>query len=172
MVYAGIVGLGFGAPLILLIAGVQLVTPHRIIATATAVIITSRAVAGSTFVAIYSAAVNNRAATRVPGYLAAAAVSAGVPADAIPTFIGAIAGGKAASLQGVDGISSSAIAAGSLAYKTAMADSFRIVYIIAAPFGVVGIIACYWLGDLKSSMTYKVDAPLEELHAKARSAPV
>jgi hypothetical protein len=36
VVFAGLAGLGFGGPLVLIIAGVQLSTPHHLIATATA----------------------------------------------------------------------------------------------------------------------------------------
>jgi hypothetical protein len=46
------------------------------------------------------------------------------------------------------------------------ADGVRVVYIIAAPFGVLAWIACFFLGDLKETTNYHVDAPVEDLHAK------
>ena len=58
------------------------------------------------------------------------------------------------------------IGAGVIALKQAFADSIRVVYIIAAPFGLVACIACLFLGDMKKTMNYRVDAPLEEMKAK------
>jgi hypothetical protein len=37
---------------------------------------------------------------------------------------------------------------------------------IAAPFGALACIACFFLGDMKAVMNYHVDAPVEDLHAK------
>lgn len=42
IVFAGLAGLGFGGPLVLIIAGVQLSTPHHLIATATALTVSLR----------------------------------------------------------------------------------------------------------------------------------
>jgi sugar phosphate permease len=36
IIFSGLAGIGFGGPLVLIIAGVQLSTPHHLIATATA----------------------------------------------------------------------------------------------------------------------------------------
>ncbi len=40
-IFAGMAGIGFGAPLVLVIAGIQLVTPHALIATGTSLAIAS-----------------------------------------------------------------------------------------------------------------------------------
>ena len=61
------------------IAGVHLSTPHHLIATATAVTTSSRAVAATVFTAIYATSFSNRAAKLVPQYIAGAALSAGLP---------------------------------------------------------------------------------------------
>jgi hypothetical protein len=37
---------------------------------------------------------------------------------------------------------------------------------IAAPFGALACIACFFLGDMKAVMNYHVDAQMEDLHAK------
>lgn len=50
--FAALAGLGFGGPLVLIIAGVHLSTPHHLIATATAVVTSSRAV--GKFLSIFS----------------------------------------------------------------------------------------------------------------------
>lgn len=166
VVFSGLAGLGFGAPLVLVVAGVQLSTPHHLIATATALTTSSRAVAATTFTAIYAAALTSRLDRLIPEYVGNAAVEASLPASSLPLFIQAIAQNDASALQDVPGVTPAIIQAGVEAFRNAFADGIRIVYIIAAPFGVIACIACFFLGNLKQTMNYKVDAPMEDLHAR------
>lgn len=168
IIFDALAGCGLGAPVILIIAGVQLSIPHHLIATATAVVTSSRAVAAATFTAIYSAAVGNQMKVKLPKYVAAAALAAGLPAQYLMPFIGGIAEKDPAAVSAIPGITPNIVEAGIAAANHAIADSFRIVYIIAAPFGVVACIICFFLDDLKAVMTYRVDAPVEELHAKQK----
>ena len=166
IVFAGLAGIGFGAPLILIIAGVQLSTPHHLIATATAVVTSSRAVAATVFTAIYAAALSTRLDKDIPSYTAKAALGAGLPASSLPAFIKALAAADTAALPKIPGVTPKIIAAGVAALKQAFADSIRVVYIIAAPFGALACIACFFLGDMHKTMNYRVDAPIEDLHAR------
>lgn len=166
IVFDGIAGLGFGAPLILIIAGVQLVTPPHLIATATAVVTSSRAISASAFTAIYGAALTTRLSTKIPADIAAAGLAAGLPPTSLPAFIGAIAGMDVAALSTIPGVTPAIIEAGVGGAKRALGDGFRVIYQISASFGVVAIIACLFLGDLSKTMHYRVDAPLEEIRAK------
>lgn len=166
IIFDGMAGLGFGAPLILIIAAVQLATPHHLIATATAVVTSSRAVAASSFTAIYGAALNTRIGEKLPSYVAEAAAKAGLPATSIPAFVGAIASKDTAAIPTIPGVTPEIIGAGVAAAQQALADSFRVIYIIAAPFGALAVVMCFFLGDLSKTMHYRVDAPMEELHAK------
>lgn len=168
LIFAGIAGLGFGAPLILIIAGVQLSTPHHLIATATAATTCSRAVSATVFTAIYSAALGTRLDKYIPTYIAKATLQAGLPPTSLGPFIGALTGGNTTALQSVPGVNPAIVNAGVGALKHAYADGLRVVYVIAAPFGALACVACFFLGDLKSTMNYNVDAPVEDLHAKHR----
>lgn len=166
VVFSGLAGLGFGAPLVLIVAGVQLSTPHHLIATATALTTCSRAVSSAVFTAINAAALNTRLDNYIPNYVAEAALRAGLPRTSLAAFVGALASNNRAALSNVAGITPSIIDAGVVALKQAFADGIRVVFIIAAPFGALACIGCFFLGDLKETMTYRVDAPLEDLHAK------
>ncbi len=168
IVFAGLFGLGFGAPLALIIAGVQLSTPYHLIATATALTTSTRAVAVAMFTAIYSAVVDKRVDKYIPSYVAPAAIHAGLPTKSVPAFVAALAADNKPALLSVQGVTPAIISAGAAALKQALADGIRIVFIIAAPFAAAACIACFFLGDLKSVMNYHVDAPVEELHAKHR----
>jgi Fungal trichothecene efflux pump (TRI12) len=166
IVFSGLFGLGFGSPLALIIAGVQLSTPYHLIATATALTTSSRAVAAATFTAIYSATLNDRLAKYIPSYVAEAALRAGLPKSSLPAFVGALASNNATALPGIPGVTPLIIGAGVSALKQAFADGIRAVFIIAAPFGALACIACFFLGDMRATMNYHVDAPMENLHAK------
>ncbi|BEI84606.1 hypothetical protein CcaverHIS002_0500070 [Cutaneotrichosporon cavernicola] len=167
VVFNALAGLGFGSPLVLIIAGVQLSIPHHLIATATAVVTSSRAVAASSFTAIYAAAFGSGMTTKLPTYVSAAALAAGLPREYLGPFIGGLTGDMG-SLSDVPGVTPDVINAGVAAIRQATADSMRVVYIIAASFGVLACITTLFVGDVSSVMNYRVDAPVEELHAKHR----
>ncbi len=166
LVFAALAGLGFGGPIVLIVSGVQLIVPHHLIATSTAVTVSSRAVGATIFTAIYAATLTNGLTEKIPSYVAKAAANAGLAPSSIPAFVGALAGNDQAALAAVPGVTSAIISQGVVALKQAYADSLRPIFIIGVPFGVVACIMCYWLGDLKDTMTYRVDAPVENLHAK------
>lgn len=166
IVFAGLSGLGMGGPIVVIIAAIQLSTPHHLIATATAVSTSSRALSATVFIAIYRAALTTRLDKYIPDYIGAAAVKAGLPQSSLKEFIGALAGDDATALSGIPGVTPTIINAGVAALKQAYTDGLRVVYMIAAPFGAAACIACFFLGDLKSVMNYSVDAPVEDLHAK------
>ncbi|KAK5049302.1 hypothetical protein LTR84_004231 [Exophiala bonariae] len=169
LAFSGLSGFGFGAPLILIITGVQLSTPHHLIATATAVTTSARAVAATIFTAIYVAAFTARLDINLTAEITANALAAGLPPSSLPTFIEALVNNDSAALPNITGVTSSIIAAGVTGLKQAFADSIRVVYVIAAPFGLVASVACLFIGDLGKTMNYRVDAPLEELRPKQSS---
>ncbi|KAM0791525.1 hypothetical protein ACM66B_005975 [Microbotryomycetes sp. NB124-2] len=168
VVLGGVCGLGFGSPLILIIVGAQLSVPHSLIATSTAVITSTRAIGAAIFTAAYSTALANRLSVKIPGYIAPAALKAGLPASSLPQFIAALANNQHEALATVQGVNAAVIGAGVAALKHAFADSFRVIWMIAAPFGAVAMVAACFLPSYKDTMHYEVDAPVEELKAKGK----
>ncbi|RSH79191.1 uncharacterized protein EHS24_001230 [Apiotrichum porosum] len=168
IIFSGLAGIGFAGPLILLIAAVQLSVPHHLIATATAVLTSSRAVAASVFTAIFGAAVSSEMPVKLPAYTAAAAIKAGLDPQYVSQFVGDMLGGDTSALQSIPGITLTIIEAGKAAVLQANADSFRYVFIIAAPFGAAACLISWFIGDLSDVMNYHVDAPVEELHAREK----
>ena len=102
----------------------------------------------------------------IASYTAKAALSAGLPVSSLHAFVEALASSDTAALSKIPGVTPTIIALGVAALKQAFADALRVVYIIAAPFGALACIACLFLGDLRETMNYRVDAPIEDLHAK------
>ncbi|KAK0268355.1 hypothetical protein LTS00_017588 [Friedmanniomyces endolithicus] len=166
--FAGLAGLGFGAPLVLVVAGVQLSTPHPFIATAIAVTTSARAVAATTFTAIFSAALTTRLDKLLPDGTAKAAVGAGLPSQSLQLLVSALISNNATAIAAVPGMTPAILEASGQAMKQVFADGLRVVYIIAALFGVLACISCFFLGNLTHVITYRVDAPVEGLHSKYR----
>ena len=162
----GLAGAGFGGPLTLIVAGVQLSTPHHLIATATAVTSSARAIAIAMFTAIYSAAYSERRHSLVPSYVAKAAISAGLSTTAAEELSFALASSNTTALATIEGLTGAVLLKSTAAMQQALADSVRVVYIIGAPFGVLACVLCFFIGDLRKAMDYRVDAPVEDLHAK------
>ncbi|KAF7546138.1 hypothetical protein G7046_g9399 [Stylonectria norvegica] len=166
IVFSSLAGLGFGAPLVLIITSVQLSTPHHLIATATAVTTSARAVGATVFTAIYSAAFSSRIGVNLPADIGSAVAKAGLAPDQVQAFVGAFLAQNSTMLSAIQGVNPTIIDAATAGMKQAFADSLRIVYIIAVPFGVVACLACFFLNDPSKTMNYRVDAPVENLTAK------
>lgn len=168
IMFVGIAGLGFGGPVVLILAGVQLAVPHKLIGTSSALTTSVRALAGTVFIAIYSTALNTRLKVNLPNQIAPVVLKLGLPSTSIGALIGALSSGDMEAAAKIPGVTPAIISAGLVAFKQAFADSVRIVYIIAAPFGAVAICLSFFLGSMRETMNYAVDAPIEELHAKRR----
>ncbi|KEF57076.1 uncharacterized protein A1O9_07266 [Exophiala aquamarina CBS 119918] len=166
LIFVTLAGIGFGAVLILVVASVHLCTPHKLIATATAVVTTTRALVGGVATAVFSAAFRTALEQKLPLYVSEAAVSNGLPIESLPTFIAAFLNNDSSALSSIDGIDTTIITASAAAMKQAYADSARIPFIIAAPVSALAILSCYFLSNLQKEMNYRVDAPVEVLQTK------
>ncbi|OQV07087.1 hypothetical protein CLAIMM_11571 [Cladophialophora immunda] len=164
--FAVLTGLGFGVILALVVTAIQLCTPHHLIATSTAVLTTTRALALTVGVSVYTAVFTDSIGKKSPAMVASAAAKNGVPASSVPEFVQAFLLNDRDALGKIAGVTPSVLAACAAAVKQASADSLRLVFIIAAPVSAVAVFLCYFLADLRTLMDYRVDAPVEELHAK------
>ncbi|CAI6094694.1 unnamed protein product [Clonostachys chloroleuca] len=166
LIFAGLAGLGFGAPLVLVVTGVQLSTPHHLIATATAVTTSARAVGATVFTSVFSAAYSSEIQVKLYAKIAEAATKVGLAADHVPAFVSAFTAQDRGALSAIPGVNSTVVEAAASAMSQAYAESLHVVYYIAISFGAVACLACYFLGDLRNTMNYVVDAPVESLTAK------
>lgn len=166
LVFVALSGFGTAAVLSQAIAGVQLVSPHRHLATATAVAVIARAVSSSSFTSIYSAVVNDKLGVYIPEYVANAVVAAGLPVESVPDFILALTGPQPDAIALVPGVSESIINAGVQSLRQAYADGLRYPFILATPFIFLAAVASWFITDLRAIMNYHVDAPVEKLNAK------
>jgi hypothetical protein len=137
-----------------------------LIATATAVTTSTRAVGATVFTAIFSAAYSSDLSVKLPADIGSAVIKAGLAADHVSAFISALTTQDTAVLLAIPGVNSTIIDAGTVAMKQAYANSLHVVYYIAIPFGIMACLACFFLDDLRTTMNYRVDAPVENLTAR------
>ncbi len=170
--FAAMTGLGAGSVLAQVVTIAQISQPHSYLATATAVAMTTRAMAASVATSIYSAVVSDKLGTKVPRYIIKAATSIGVPTKSISAFVSAIASGTVGQAAEIPGVSQSMISAGIIARQHAYADSIRYCFLIEIPFLVIGVVSSCFIGSIKNLMNYHVHAPVEKLQPKALNEKV
>lgn len=166
IIFSAVSGIGFSCILVLLVAGVQLSTPHHVIATASAVITSTRSIGAAMFTAIYTAVFSQKLSHNIPAKITAATLPEGLPQSSLGAFIGALSSHNRTALQSIPGVTGEIIQSGNEALREAYLESIKPVFIIAIPFGAIGCVCCLFLGTMRDAMTYKVDAPVEKLHAK------
>lgn len=161
-----LVGFGLAGPLVLVLAGTHLSVPKHLIGTASAAVVSSRALGATIFTALYGALVGSRLEDYIPNYITKAVLAAGLPPTSLGPFIGALTTYDFAALPLIPGVTPQVIGAGIAGLKQAYADGIRIVYYIAAPVAFVAVLLVPLLVSLKEHMDYTVEAPVEALHEK------
>lgn len=164
--FAALSGIGFAAPLVMIIAGVQLSVPHELIATATSVATSSRALANAVTTSVYIAVFRSRLTSAISARIPPAVIAAGLPASSVSGFIQVLAANDPSALMTISGVTPNIIAIGTATYKQAFADSIRIVFIITAVIGALGTTCVLLIDSMRERMHYQTEAPLEELQAK------
>lgn len=112
-------------------------------------------VGNAVFSTILTSAVNKKLAPRI----IAAALSAGFPADQLDELVPAVIEtgmGIPGAFTNIPAATSAVIEATGQAFKTAYADSFKIVFLATIPFGVVALCAAYFLKDASHLLNNKV----------------
>lgn len=136
--------------------------PDAYIGTTAALSLTTRFLGGSIGTAIYYNIFNTKIQKNLPTYIATAAVKAGLPpASAIP-FVQALVApvGAAQLLAKVQGVTPEIIQAGALAARWAFADSLKYVWYATVPFGVICMICCAFLPNIRRFMTNRLAVDL------------
>ena len=129
------------------------------IATTAGLTLAIRAVGGSIGFAVYYNIFINKLEAKLPAEVVSYAIQAGLPpgsaVDFVTTFLTDPTG-----LASVSGVTPSIIAAGALGSQWAFADSLKYIFYTSIPFGVLALIASWFLGDISPYMTNRIVATL------------
>ncbi|CAK7242789.1 MAG: hypothetical protein STHCBS139747_004291 [Sporothrix thermara] len=119
-----------------------------------------RAAICAVLVAVYSTVLSNRLSQTIAEEVPPAVIGAGLPSSSVADFLAAVAVGTSEAFAAVPGITSSIIAAGTAAYKTANSDAYRTVYLSTIAFSGVALILTWFAPNTERYMTAKIVATL------------
>ncbi|KAL2064448.1 hypothetical protein VTL71DRAFT_4942 [Oculimacula yallundae] len=158
VVMATLCSLGIGAIIVPALTVALYACPDRYIGTTAALSLSSRFLGGSVGTAIYFNIFNTKIKSKLPTYVATAAVGAGLPAGSAMQFVGALlgpgGGGRAAAA--IPGATTQVLQAAGLATRWAYADSLAYVWYTTIAFGVISIVCCAFLPNIRRFMTDRV----------------
>jgi Fungal trichothecene efflux pump (TRI12) len=146
-------GLGTGGIIQPAVTILTIISPDEVIATITAITISTRLVGASIGYSVYFNTLQKTLATSIPEKVGTAVVKAGLPPGEIALFMGALLGGNSTMLGGY---ALNVVAAAQEAMIDSYTEAFRLVYLVSIPFGVCAVIACLFLGDIKKYMSDRV----------------
>ena len=163
--YTVLFGCGLGILLNALMTTAQLGTPPELIASASGLIISTRSVGGSVSLAIYNAIFTHTLSTGLATKVPAAVLPLGLPPSSIGQLIGVLTSGTTNGLSQIPGITGPIIGAGGKAILQSFVPAFRYVWVTAACFAFVAMVAAWFIVDPVKEFNAYIDAPAESEEA-------
>jgi hypothetical protein len=131
------------------------VTPDAFIATTVALSLSIRVIGGSIGYSIYYNVFANKLKTKLPEYVAMAAIESGLPVTSAQEFVLALLSAPK-TVATVEGVTPAVIAAAAKAAQWAYAASLEYVWYTSIAFGVFSIVACLFLGQVRPYLTHRI----------------
>lgn len=135
------------------------VTPDAFIATTVALSLAIRVIGGAIGFSIYYNVFVNKLTTKLPVYIGTFAVEAGLPVTSAQDFVIAVLTAPA-TIANVTGVTPAVLQAATMASRWAFADSLAMVWYVSIIFGVMSIVACCFLGNVRPYLTHRVAVEL------------
>jgi hypothetical protein len=154
-----IASFGIGGILVPAATVALIVVPDSLLATTAALSLSIRTVGGSIGFTIYYNIFVHKIGKQLPEFVATYAVKAGLPVSEAADFVGTFLTAPANITQ-VPGVSPEILAAATLGTRWAYAESLKWVWYTSIPFGILAIIACFFLPSIKKYQTNRVAVAL------------
>ena len=139
------------------------VTPDAFIATTVALSISIRVIGGSIGFTIFYNVFISRLTTLLPLNVATYAVRAGLPLPSAQLFVEAYLLDPKESSK-LKGVTPAILEAAALGSRWAYSDSLAYVWYTSIAFGVLAIVACLFLGNIRRYMTNRIAVDLSHVH--------
>lgn len=133
---------------------------QRMIGTGVGVASALRTVISTSSATVYTAILNNRLGTTIPGTMTGALVQAGLPSSSVPSFIATIQTNPS-QLANIPGVTARIISIGMEAFKSANAKAYTTVYLSTIAFSAVGVIFSLLTPKIESKLTNSVTTRLK-----------
>jgi hypothetical protein len=136
------------------------VTPDAFIATTAALSVSVRVLGCSIGYSMYYNVFANKLNAKLPLLIGESAVAAGLPLTLAEEFVIAyLTAPKSVSL--VPGVTPAVINAAEIGSRWAYSDSLVYVWYMSIAFGVLSIIACLFLGNIRPYLTHRIAVELK-----------
>lgn len=147
--------------------------PDRYIGTTAALSLSVRFLGGSIGTTIYYNIFHSQIQTLLPEYVGKAAIGAGLAENEVLPFIEALSlpTGAEQALMKIPGINMQIIEQGVMALRWAYADSVKYVWYATIPFGIICIICCCFLPNIRKFMTDRVAVVSPKFHTYILEIP-
>ncbi|KAH6885316.1 major facilitator superfamily domain-containing protein [Thelonectria olida] len=162
--YPVLLGSALGMTLITLVTVAQLCTPPQLISIASGLIISIRSLGGTVGIAIYNAVMSDET-SQAGDRIAQAALEAGLPGSSLEQFVGNLIRHNETGVQQAPGVTPEIVEAGLDALVGTFVKGFQHVWITAAAFVSLAVIATIFLTDPSDEFNNRIDAPVEDDHA-------
>lgn len=149
--------------------GVTLVIQPQDIGLATGVLGSIRAAGGAIAQALYVSVLDNKLTTYLPANVAPAALKAGLPSSSLPDLFAGITAGN---FSAVPGITSNIIAVVGEQVTRSYIDSFKVVFYVTVPFGVILILAACFVPNMESFLGNNVAKRLQGMGGEGGNGKV
>jgi len=157
--FGAIAGFGIGGVLVPAATIAITVTPDSFIATTVALSLSIRVIGGSIGYSIYYNIFANKLKTALPKVIAAAVVEAGLPLTSVLEFLGALVYDPKM-IGEVPGVTPGVIEAATVASRWAYSESLRYVWYTSIAFGVLSVVGCLFLGQVRPYLTHRIAVEL------------
>ena len=131
--------------------------PDEYIGTTTALSLSSRFVGGSIGTTIYFNVFHTKIAKLFPAMVGGAAIQAGLPKESLVPFVTAMNSPAFDMLAPqVPGANAAIVTAANMERQWAFAESLKYVWYTTIPFGIISVLACFFLPNIEKYMTDRV----------------
>lgn len=154
-----VAGFGVGGVLVPAATVALIVVPDSLLATTAALSLSIRTLGGSIGYTIYLAVFTNKLTTNLPRTVARHVAEAGLPAADIESFVTAFITSPA-TIADAPGYSAEIAAAATVGSRWGYAESLKWVWVVSIPFGVLAMVACWFVPPIKKWQTQRIAVEL------------
>ncbi|KPI43889.1 putative MFS-type transporter [Cyphellophora attinorum] len=154
-------GLGLGFCITTLVTAAQFATPPELIAVTSGLMLSMRSVGASAGAAVMNAIFANGLSQCLLPRVAAAVVPLGLQQDLVGPLLVALTAGDLSKAAALPGVTNEIISAAATAMKQSYGIGFRYVFVCAAAFSAVALIASIFLRNPRAEFTPTIDAPID-----------
>lgn len=154
-----VAGFGVGGILVPAATVALIVVPDSLLATTAALSLSIRTLGGSIGYTIYLAVFTNKLTTNLPALVSRYVSDAGLPAADLEAFVTTFLTDPT-NIADAPGYSEEIALAATMGSRWAYAESLKWVWVVSIPFGILAMVACFFVPPIKKWQTKRIAVEL------------